>query len=84
MSDAVIISIISGIVAILSLGMTLLVNLRIARITASQKVLAESQDNLHRQINSRMDELLALTRKDSKAEGKAEEKADNESKSKII
>lgn len=69
MSDAVIIALIGGIVSVVSLAMTLL-------IKKSQNTLETNQKDLHKQINSRMDELLRLTKASGKAEGKAEEKAE--------
>jgi len=69
MTDAVIIALIGGIVSIVSLAMTLL-------IKKSQSSLESNQKDLHKQINSRMDELLRLTKEKGKAEGKAEEKAE--------
>lgn len=58
MSDSVIIALIGAVVSLGSLAMTLLIK--------------RSQNKLHKQINSRMDELLALTRKEGKAEGNKE------------
>lgn len=55
---------------------------KLALIAASQKALETSQDNLHKQINSRMDELLELTRAKGKAEGKQEEKDDQKERDK--
>lgn len=63
MSDAVIISMIGGVVSIVTVVLTLL-------IKKSQTALEVSQANLHKQINSRMDELLYLT----KQKGAQEEK----------
>lgn len=54
-SDAVIIAIISGVVSLIGLGMTLLVKAR--------------QKEMHQMINSRMDEMLMLTKEKSEAEG---------------
>jgi len=76
MTDVVIVAIITGtgtvITAVIS-GVTLYMT---GKISANQTVtqskqdeLRGAQDNLHRQIDGRMDELLKLTRSSSKAEG---------------
>ena len=74
MTDLVLISIIGGGVTLVVTFSTLFVNYKIEKI--------------HRQINSRMDELLALNRKSSKAEGnlegRAEEKKKWDTKNKIV
>ena len=55
-------------------------SIELALIQAKQTILEEKQGETHKLINSRMTELLELTRTQSKAEGKlegkAEEKAD--------
>lgn len=55
LSDAVIIAIISGVVSIVGLAMTLMVKAK--------------QTEMHQMINSRMDEMLKLTKDKSEAEG---------------
>jgi len=75
MSETIITAIVGGVVAIILLFMQNQQAIRMIKITISQQNLEKSQENLHRQINSRMDELLELTRRSAKEEGKAEEKA---------
>ncbi len=58
MSDAVIIAIIGGSVSLAGIALSGYINYRIGKI--------------HKQINSRMDELLKLSKEASKAEGNLE------------
>lgn len=60
MSDAVVISIISG--AFTSITLIIVAFIK------------HDQSKLHKQINSRMDELLAINRREGKAEGVQEQK----------
>lgn len=62
MSDGIIIAIIGGIVSIVSLGMTLVVKYNLEKV--------------HKQVNSRMDELLSIHKAASKAEGNLEGRAE--------
>lgn len=66
MSDTIILAIIGAVVSVASLGMTLLVKYQLEKV--------------HKQINSRMTELLDLTRKASKAEGAADNQAATDAK----
>lgn len=66
MSEVVIIAIIGAFVSIASLAMTLIVKYKLEKV--------------HKQINSRMSELLDLTRKASKAEGAQENQAETDAK----
>ena len=84
MSEAVIVSIISGIVSLASLLMTLLIKGKQNEITKSQTDLEHNQGDLHTQINSRMDELLKLTRESGKQEGKDQEQSDEKDRKKWI
>jgi hypothetical protein len=72
-----IVSIILGIISIITLRMTLRANIKQIEIQKSQAALEQSQANLHKQINSRMDELLRLTKEKGNAEGRAEQKEEN-------
>lgn len=69
LSDTVKIAIIAGIV---TLGQAYIAT-RVIKV--DNKV-----EEVHKQINSRMDELIETTEKASKAEGKAEEKAETDAK----
>ena len=69
MSDAVIISAITGVVSLITPLLILLLNYKLTGI--------------HKQINSRMDQLLESAKALSKSEGKLEE-ADDERKRKSI
>lgn len=62
-SDNVIIAAITGLVSVVSLLITLLIKSKV--------------DTVGKRIDGRMDELLALTRSDSKQEGKLQEKAEH-------
>lgn len=69
MSDAVIVAIIGGVVSMGSLAMTLLIK--------------KGQDNLHKQINGRMGELLDATKAANRAEGEIVGKEKAEAKAEI-
>lgn len=58
MSDAVIITIITGVVGLVGIGLTGFVNIRLGKI--------------HKQLNSRMDELLAAAKLAGNLEGRKE------------
>lgn len=58
MSDAVIITIITGVVGLIGIGLTGFVNIRLGKI--------------HKQLNSRMDELLAAAKLAGNLEGRKE------------
>lgn len=60
MSDAVIIAIVTGVVSTVALIISGIIKVQLSKI--------------HKQINSRMDELLKLTKDSSKAEGVLQEK----------
>jgi hypothetical protein len=62
MSDAVVIAIIGGVVSLSGVVIGGYINYRIGKI--------------HKQINSRMDQLLAMNKTSSKAEGNLEGRAD--------
>lgn len=66
MSDPIIIAIIGAVVSIASLAMTLIVKYKLEKV--------------HKQINSRMTELLDLTRQASKLEGAADNQAETDAK----
>lgn len=78
MTDQVIIAIVTGGFSLITLIITSLLTYKMAKMKQAQDVLQTNQDDLHKQINSRMDELLALNRKDAKQEGKDEEIAKNQ------
>ena len=80
MSDTLITALVGGIVAIILLWMQNAQSTKMAKIALSQTALEKSQSDLHKQINSRMDELLEITRKNARAEGKAEGEAGNSPK----
>jgi ABC-type branched-subunit amino acid transport system permease subunit len=69
MSDAVVIAIIGGIVSTVGLIIGGIIKVRL--------------DNIHKQINSRMDELLRLTRESSEAKGVLKEKNDQANKTSL-
>lgn len=58
MSDAVIITLITGVVGLIGIGLTGFVNIRLGKI--------------HKQLNSRMDELLAAAKLAGNIEGRKE------------
>lgn len=58
MSDAVIITLITGVVGLIGIGLTGFVNIRLGKI--------------HKQLNSRMDELLAAAKLAGNLEGRKE------------
>jgi len=58
MSDAVVISLITGIVTLIGIGLTGYVNIKLGRI--------------HKQLNSRMDELLIAAKLAGNAQGRKE------------
>lgn len=64
-SDAVIISIIGGVVSIVCLFMTLTIR--------------QNQKEIHQQINSRMDELLEINKEASRAKGNLEGREEKKS-----
>lgn len=66
MSDAVIISVVTGLVSLLGLGVTGYVNIRLGKI--------------HKQLNSRMDELIAAAKLAGNAEGRKELAAEQKKK----
>jgi len=68
MSDAIIIALIGGVVSLVGIGLGGYINYRLSKI--------------HRQINSRMDELLKMNKASSRAEGKLEGKAEEKEKQK--
>lgn len=72
MSESVIIAIVGGFISIILLWMQ---NKQAVKLA----LLQTSQAETHKLINSRMTELLELTRKQSKAEGKLEGKAEEKS-----
>lgn len=66
MSDAVIISIVTGFVTVIGAGLTAYVSIRLGKI--------------HKQLNSRMDELLAAAKMAGNAEGRKELKQEQKKK----
>lgn len=66
MSDAVIISIITGLVTLVGIGLTGYVNIRLGRI--------------HKQLNSRMDELIAAAKLTGNMEGRQQLKDEQNKK----
>lgn len=66
MSDAVIISIITGLVTLVGIGLTGYVNIRLGRI--------------HKQLNSRMDELIAAAKLAGNMEGRQQLKDEQNKK----
>jgi hypothetical protein len=60
MTEAEVLALIAGVVSLLGIGLGGYINYRIS--------------NIHKQINSRMDQLLEITRSSSKAEGKEEQR----------
>jgi C4-dicarboxylate-specific signal transduction histidine kinase len=87
MTDVVIVAIITGTVTIftgtlsaLSLYMTVSIRSKQEITQRKQDELKEAQNNLHHQIDGRMDELLKLTRSSSKAEGVMQGSKDEQDK----
>ena len=66
MSDTVLISLITGIVTLIGIGLTGYVNIRLGKI--------------HKQLNSRMDELLIAAKLAGNAEGRKELAAEQKNK----
>jgi len=66
MSETLIGQIITGVVSLLSLTITLIIK--------------DRQSKLHKQINSRMDELLAINRREAAAENQAKTDAKEQDK----
>lgn len=68
MSDALILGLATLVTSIITPLLVLWVNHKLEKV--------------HKQINSRMDEMLAMNKRESKAEGKLEEKAEQKAKEK--
>lgn len=75
-SDTVKIAIIAGVV---TLGQAYIAT-RVERVNNKVEKVENKVDTVHQQINSRMDQLLEVTEKASKAEGKAEQDSLQKSK----